>query len=176
MGISSKTNNDDDDDDDDDDYDDDDDDDDGDDRDDDVGTVIRLANYYTSNMVLQGAPQRTQLWGYGAANYTVGVRIDEKTVARTRVVKDGTWSVRLPPMRTGGPHNITVYSNEEEVSLHGVMFGDVWLCSGQSNMVFEMYKVTFLFMIPFNSLTLLISISWEGVDGTQHAKILFCHT
>lgn len=51
------------------------------------------------------------------------------------------WKVTLPQETHPGPHKILVKSSEGEVTLSDVLFGDVWLCAGQSNMQFEMHKV-----------------------------------
>ena len=54
---------------------------------------------------------------------------------------NGIWKMKLPPEGHPGPYSITVKSSEGEVTINDVMFGDVWLCSGQSNMQFTMREV-----------------------------------
>ena len=49
------------------------------------------------------------------------------------------WSFELDPMSEGGPYNITVSSQGCTLTLQDVLFGDVWLCSGQSNMEFPLH-------------------------------------
>jgi sialate O-acetylesterase len=51
---------------------------------------------------------------------------------------DGRWRVDLPAMESGGPFEMTVTSGAESVALSDVLIGDVWLCSGQSNMDFKL--------------------------------------
>ena len=52
------------------------------------------------------------------------------------------WKVMLPPQSAGGPHTITVSSSKYgKITLNDVMFGDIWICSGQSNMVFTVQQV-----------------------------------
>ena len=51
------------------------------------------------------------------------------------------WRFELDPVSEEGPFVIEVSLNENVITLEDVLFGDVWFCSGQSNMVFEMYKV-----------------------------------
>ena len=53
---------------------------------------------------------------------------------------DGTWEAILPAMPAGGPHTLTVEQGNDVLSLANVMIGDVWVCSGQSNMVFPMHS------------------------------------
>jgi len=54
----------------------------------------------------------------------------------------GVWKFKLPPESNHGPFTINVTSSKEgSVAIKDVMFGDVWLCSGQSNMQFMMAQV-----------------------------------
>jgi sialate O-acetylesterase len=52
----------------------------------------------------------------------------------TRADATGRWRVELPPIKGGGPHEMAIASGEERLLLTDLMVGDVWLCSGQSNM------------------------------------------
>ena len=54
--------------------------------------------------------------------------------AMAPVTADGTWLATLPPLAAGGPHELLVECGGETVRLADVLVGDVWLCSGQSNM------------------------------------------
>ena len=51
------------------------------------------------------------------------------------------WSVKLSPVKAGGLYNVTAKSNNVEIVLSNVLFGDVWMCSGQSNMQFTVGMV-----------------------------------
>ncbi|KAL4233250.1 hypothetical protein ACF0H5_007934 [Mactra antiquata] len=97
-------------------------------------------------MVLQRAPERAILWGYASViNDRVIVLMNGIQVAETTVVQDsnnkGVWKVKLPAESKPGPFEINISSSEGSFSLSDVMFGDVWLCSGQSNMDFRMSQV-----------------------------------
>ncbi|KAJ8280938.1 hypothetical protein GJAV_G00061280 [Gymnothorax javanicus] len=108
---------------------------------------FRFASYYGDHMVLQKAPERAVLWGYGLNESKVVIFLvgeqgngAEKSVA----VQNGIWRVTLPPMKAGGPYNITAVhqgDNSSQVTLIDVLFGDVWLCGGQSNMVYTLSQV-----------------------------------
>lgn len=50
------------------------------------------------------------------------------------------WITRIPPQKAGGPFDLTVVSGGEKIVFKNVMFGDVWVCSGQSNMVWTLFK------------------------------------
>ena len=102
-------------------------------------------------MVLQMAPAQANVWGFSPnVDDDVTIRIDDtevatvKSVARPDGEPGGTWSTLLPAEYAGGPTTITVTSDNVTVSLNDVMFGDVWVCSGQSNMYFKLQQVNII--------------------------------
>ena len=97
-------------------------------------SVFRFNNFFSSNMVLQRSPQQAVLWGYGAPASTVTARVDGQSVASSIVTADGDWRVQLPTHDASFNHNVTVSDGSTSVTLVNVAFGDVYLCSGQSNM------------------------------------------
>ena len=74
------------------------------------------------------------VWGWTEAGKEVKVTINGKTATAT-ADPDGKWLAKVGPLTAGGPFEMTV-SGPEEVKLANVMVGDVWICSGQSNMEF----------------------------------------
>jgi len=92
---------------------------------------IRFPSVIGDNMVLQrGEP--VPVWGWDTAGTKVSVTIGETTVTATAGA-DGRWTAYLPTMKAGGPHEITV-KGTSEASIKNVLVGEVWFCSGQSNM------------------------------------------
>lgn len=82
-------------------------------------------------MVLQqGKP--VQLWGWANPGETTTAQLGE-TKQSTVANDKGEWKISLPSMKAGGPHTLKV-NGTNEVVLENVMIGEVWLCSGQSNM------------------------------------------
>jgi len=75
---------------------------------------------------------KVPVWGWADPPGRVTVEIGKQRVSCT-VGEDGKWMVRLKPMPAGGPHEMKV-SGAETITLSNVLFGDVWICSGQSNM------------------------------------------
>ncbi|XP_038069722.1 sialate O-acetylesterase-like [Patiria miniata] len=103
-----------------------------------------LASYYSSHMVLQQQPHSAVIWGYADIKATIEVKVRDK-MYKTSVEAEvpsrvGVWKVKLDPMLAGGPYDIVVFCEAftvvNSVILEDVMFGDVWVCSGQSNMAF----------------------------------------
>ena len=85
-------------------------------------------------MVLQRAPQQAVVWGYVPKGESVVVTLDSgPALPAARGDADGTWRVRLPPTQAGGPHTIEVTaSTGGKQTLTDILFGDVFLCGGQS--------------------------------------------
>lgn len=98
---------------------------------------ITLPKFFGDNMVLQ---QQTEcnLWGTANANKTVTVSTswNNKTY-KTSADKDGKWSLKVSTPSAGGPFDIT-FSDGEKLTIHNVLIGEVWICSGQSNMEMPM--------------------------------------
>lgn len=87
---------------------------------------------FGDHMVLQ-RDKPNRVWGWGLPNETVEVEIDGRKV-RTTVSLAGEWSVMIAPPLTGGPYKLRVASATTEELFEDVLVGDVWICSGQSNM------------------------------------------
>lgn len=91
----------------------------------------RLPHIFGSHMVLQ-RDREIPVWGWANAGEKVHVALGENR-ATTTAGDDGRWDVRLKPMEAGGPHTLTVKAGNE-IALDDVLIGEVWICSGQSNM------------------------------------------
>lgn len=90
-----------------------------------------LSPVFTDNMVLQ-RDQKDAVWGWAKPGDKVTVTLAGQT-ADAVADADGKWQVMLSPMKAGGPYTMAI-SGPEQVSLQNILVGDVWLCSGQSNM------------------------------------------
>jgi sialate O-acetylesterase len=92
---------------------------------------VRLPRIIGSNMVLQ-RNQPVKIWGWADKGEKVTVSIqDQELTAKTG--KDGRWSLTLEPMQAGGPYRMVI-SGKNIIELDNILVGDVWVCSGQSNM------------------------------------------
>lgn len=92
---------------------------------------VTLAEIFTDHMVLQSG-QKCTIWGKAAPGGKVKVRLGDETV-QTLVRSDRSWKLRLAPHPAGGPHIISV-TGRNTITLNDILFGEVWICSGQSNM------------------------------------------
>ena len=95
-------------------------------------SVLGLSPIFSDGMVVQ-RHQPIRVQGYASA----GAKVKVEFVASQQTAtcdKDGAWEVRFPAQKAGGPYTLKVESGGEEVILRDVYVGEVWLCSGQSNM------------------------------------------
>ena len=83
-------------------------------------------------MVLQ-RDKPIAVWGWASPGEKVTVHFNGQTKT-VRTDKQGQWSLRLDPMSAGGPYQMTVNGGKSDKTFTNVMIGEVWICSGQSNM------------------------------------------
>jgi sialate O-acetylesterase len=96
-----------------------------------VSADVKLANVFTDHMVLQ-RQQPIAVWGTAEPQEQVTVAIGENQ-ASTAADGEGKWRVELPAMESGEAVTLRV-RGKNEIELKDVLLGEVWLCSGQSNM------------------------------------------
>jgi sialate O-acetylesterase len=92
---------------------------------------IKLPAIFGDHMVLQQG-QANPVWGWADAGEKVMVTIGDQEHSAT-AGDDRRWQVKLESLAVGGPHKLTV-NGKNTVSLEDVLVGEVWICSGQSNM------------------------------------------
>ncbi len=95
---------------------------------------LELASIFSDGMVVQ-RNQKIPIWGEGQPNASVDVQLGPQHVAG-RIGSDGRWRVDLAALPVGGPYTLKATSRGKSVAVQDVLSGDVWLCSGQSNMKF----------------------------------------
>jgi len=99
--------------------------------------TVRLPSILASGMVLQRSSV-VKIWGWANAGEIVTVSGDWLTETMSVTTgNEGRWSLSLPTGPAGGPHEIVI-EGTNKIVLHDILFGEVWLCSGQSNMEFTL--------------------------------------
>ncbi len=101
---------------------------------------LGLARVFSDHAVLQ-RDQPLTVWGTAAAGREVAVTLGGQT-ATGRADARGKWRIALPPQPAGGPYTLNVSSGGRTVSRSDILIGDVYLCSGQSNMEFAVENST----------------------------------
>ncbi|WP_028295932.1 sialate O-acetylesterase [Olivibacter sitiensis] len=92
---------------------------------------IRLPKIFGTGMVLQ-RDKDMKIWGWAARGESVSIRFRQQQ-RQVTADENGLWYVVLKPEKAGGPDILTV-EGKNKIVLEDVLVGDVWLCSGQSNM------------------------------------------
>ena len=101
--------------------------------------AVRLPAVLSDGMVLQ-RNQPIKVWGWADCDETFEISWNSETY-QVKAYADGRWEAELPAMPAGGPHVMKI----GEIELHDILIGDVFLCSGQSNMELPVRRVTDMF-------------------------------
>ncbi|HTG67259.1 MAG TPA: hypothetical protein VL859_12880, partial [Flavobacterium sp.] len=104
-----------------------------------VMAQIKPNSLFNDHMVLQRGVA-IPVWGTASANESVTVSLNGKSVA-VKADANGNWMVKLPKQEAGGPYKMEIVGKNRMV-YNDVYVGDVWLCSGQSNMDMTVAKET----------------------------------
>lgn len=95
---------------------------------------LRMSPLYTDDMMLQyGQPLNIHGTANAGEKVTVTIGKQKQTATTTQ---DGKWSVMLEPLQAGGPYTLAITAGKQKQTYNNVLAGEVWLCSGQSNMEF----------------------------------------
>jgi sialate O-acetylesterase len=96
---------------------------------------IRLPALVRDSMVLQ-RDTKLKIWGWASSGENVKIHFNGRTY-KTKAGIEGKWIVFIPAMKAGGPYTMDI-SGKNKITLKDVLIGDVWFCSGQSNMVHQL--------------------------------------
>ena len=98
-----------------------------------VQSEVKLPSVFSDHMVLQQG-MRLSVWGWADSSEAVSVSIAGQT-KKTKAAKDGAWKVQIKPLKASkAPVAFTVKGSSNSIDFQDVLVGEVWLCSGQSNM------------------------------------------
>ncbi|MFV5697230.1 sialate O-acetylesterase [Flavobacterium sp. ZT3R17] len=98
---------------------------------------VRMPLLFSDGMVLQ-RNKAIPVWGWADANEKIAVHFNKQTKT-IKADATGKWMVRLDSEKAGGPFELTI-TGKNKIIIANVLVGEVWICSGQSNMEFQMYK------------------------------------
>lgn len=97
---------------------------------------LKTAKLFADHMVLQRSKD-IPVWGWADKGVKVKVSLNGQIVS-AKADDSGYWKVTLKPMPAGGPYSMKISSGKQQLVYNDVMLGEVWLCSGQSNMEFQL--------------------------------------
>lgn len=99
---------------------------------------VKLAGVINSNMVFQ-RDHDISVWGVASKGEKVSVTFNN-IIRKTKTDPNGKWKVVFPAMEAGGPYRLRV-QGKNLITLENILIGDVWICSGQSNMAMALSRV-----------------------------------
>lgn len=99
---------------------------------------IKLPRLISDGAVLQRDTE-LRLWGWAEPGEKIELTFQNNKY-RATTNSTGTWTIKLPAQAAGGPHTL-LFTGKNQVAINDVLFGDVWICSGQSNMELPMERV-----------------------------------
>jgi sialate O-acetylesterase len=100
-----------------------------------ISADVTLPFILSDNMVLQ-RDIPVNIWGWAKPGERVTVTVMEQKVS-TKALPNGEWKVKINPLKSGGPFEITI-AGKNTIVLKNILAGDVWVCGGQSNMEFPL--------------------------------------
>lgn len=99
---------------------------------------IQLPRLVSNGMVLQ-RDTKVKIWGWSSPGEEIELSFNNIQY-KTKANGGGNWEIELPPQSAGGPHEM-ILKGKNEIKISDILFGDVWICSGQSNMELTMERV-----------------------------------
>jgi sialate O-acetylesterase len=133
---------------------------------------FKLDPLFGDHMVLQ-RDKPIPIYGTSNANETVTVHFNQ-LIKRIVTDRQGKWKVEFPAMKFGGPYQIKITMGAKQVQLNDVLIGDVWFCSGQSNMAFPLKAAATgsatlkvlpknlpIRLLKFNAIAETDNVSWD---------------
>ena len=110
---------------------------------------LQLPSLIGDNMVLQQKTE-TRFWGKANPALSIVVTPEWGAAVKVKAGKDGKWLAVIPTPEAGGPYSIQVKGGDTTITINNVLIGEVWFCSGQSNMEMPM-------------------VGWPPVDTIMHS-------
>lgn len=107
-----------------------------------IRAEVRLPKLVSDGMVLQ-RNSRLKIWGWASPGENVSVSF-KQLMEQTQADADGNWQIMLPPQKAGGPFTMTI-EGTNSLTVRDILVGDVWVCSGQSNMELNMERASPLY-------------------------------
>lgn len=97
-----------------------------------INAQTTVASLFTDHMVLQRNTE-VKIWGTDKPNKTIEIKGSWGAITKTKTDKFGKWKASLKTTKEGGPYTLTVKGSKTKI-VEDVLLGEVWICTGQSNM------------------------------------------
>ncbi len=99
---------------------------------------VKLPRLVSDSMVLQ-RDTKIKIWGWASAGEQISIHFKDKKYT-TVAASGGKWAIILPPAKAGGPYDMEIDASNH-ITVKNILIGDVWICSGQSNMELSMERL-----------------------------------
>ena len=103
---------------------------------------VKLPRLISDGMILQRNAE-VKIWGWASPGEKIKVHFAD-TLFKTRTNDNGQWIIHLPKMESGGPFSMKI-KGKNKIIINDILMGDVWLCSGQSNMELPVRRVSWVY-------------------------------
>jgi len=103
-----------------------------------VISQIKLPRLISNGIVLQ-RNEKVKIWGWASPKEKVKLQFKSKNYT-AKADQNGNWTIILPAQKEGGPYEMILKASNE-ITIKDILFGDVWICSGQSNMELPMERL-----------------------------------
>ncbi|MBS1757880.1 MAG: sialate O-acetylesterase [Bacteroidetes bacterium] len=114
-----------------------------------ISAQLKLPSFFTDSMVLQ-QKKVNKIWGWASAGKLVSVDFKGKKYS-SFANENGEWQVFVEPQNAGNAGNLNIYTNDDSILLKDILIGEVWICSGQSNMEMTMGTLTDTYQDEINT-------------------------
>ncbi|MEM1124091.1 MAG: sialate O-acetylesterase, partial [Bacteroidota bacterium] len=94
---------------------------------------LTISTIFADHMVLQ-QNTKVAIWGTATANSSISIEGSWGNSGRTATNLEGKWQIDLPTPKAGGPFELSISAHDTTININDIFIGEVWLCSGQSNM------------------------------------------
>jgi len=134
---------------------------------------VRLPRLVSDGMVLQRETP-VRIWGWAGAGEKIRLSLNSNLYHAVASV-EGKWQITLPAQKAGGPFEMEITASNQ-IKLKNILFGDVWLCTGQSNMELPMRRVAVLYSDDIASSTnpmirqFLVPVRWNYGSPLQELQ------
>lgn len=97
-----------------------------------LNATVRLPHLFSDHMIIQ-RDRPVKIWGWAERNETVEVSFDNQ-IKKTKANRSGSWTLSFDQLSFGGPYTMVIKGENNQITLKDIYIGEVWVCSGQSNM------------------------------------------
>ncbi|ULC58035.1 beta galactosidase jelly roll domain-containing protein [Flaviramulus sp. BrNp1-15] len=104
-----------------------------------LSAQLKTSKLFSNNMVIQ-QNHNINVWGTYTSGKKIKIKFNKKTL-KTKADKNGDWKVTFPAIKGSyNSYTLTISSGKETITYNNILVGDVWICSGQSNMEWPLIK------------------------------------